>query len=322
MKSRKGISQSVASIVALAATVMVVAFTLSMHLPNTVFVQRAAVQEAGEAEKLAGVKLSLVALIDGRAIIANDGTAPVTLTKLFTESGEVVLNPPITIRPGEKVSVLVGNAGALAAELEGTGSLKLVLKEKPGLQVATATYTTSCCVTTRYVLTRSTTVYYTTYTPYYVTWTVPTLQTTYSTTTITHKLTQCISCYYGTTSTRTYTSYYYYTPYQANLATATYLTTVVIPKQIGSTTTTSLDTLAVPWTMWYVTKVTTTLPSVTTVTTTYTATATLPTYSTTTYTTTTTSDLRNTLTSTSVSIRPTATTTTTATVTVTTVVVS
>jgi len=320
---RRGISQAAASITALAATVVIVSFVLAAQLPNTIYVQRAGVQAAAEAEELAGVKLSLVALIDGRAIIANDGTSPAVLKKLFTQSGEIVLNPPITIQPGQKVSVLVGNAEALAAELEGTGSLKLVLKEKPGLQIATATRTTECCVTTRYVMTRSTTLYYTSYTPYYVTQTsIAPLQTTYTTTTITHKLTQCISCYYGTTSTRTYIDYYYYTPYVGQVNTRVLTTTVTLTARTGSTTFTSLDTSSTPWTLWYVTQITTMIPSITTVTTTTTATVTLPTYATTTWTTTTISDLRNTLTSTSVVTRPTATTTTTVTVTVTSVVVS
>jgi len=130
---RSGISQAAASITALAATVVIVSLVLATQLPNTMYLQRAGVQAAAEAEELAAVKLSLVALIDGRAIIANDGASPAVLKKLFTQSGEIVLNPPITIQPGQKVSMYVGNTEVLAVELE--GSLKLVLKEKPGLVV-------------------------------------------------------------------------------------------------------------------------------------------------------------------------------------------
>ncbi|MEM2072833.1 MAG: hypothetical protein QXD47_08755 [Candidatus Caldarchaeum sp.] len=317
----KAISQSASTMVALAATVMIVAFTLAMQLPGAIFVQRAAVEEAGEAEKMAGVKLSLVALIDGRAIIANDGTAPVTIKKLITPSGVTELVNPITIQPGQKVSVIVGNSEALAVELEGTGSLPVVLKKKPGLQVATATWTTDCCITTRYVATKSTTLRYTSYTPYYVTATqLAPLTTRYTTTTITHRLTNCILCYYSTTLT--YTSYYYYTPYAAVLSTATRTSTVVVAPVVATSTRTSVDTTATPWTIWYITEITSTLPSVTTVTTTTTPTVTLPTYTTTAHTTTVSSALRHTLTSTSVVIRPTATTTTTATLTHTVVRVS
>jgi hypothetical protein len=279
------------------------------------------VEQAKEAEEAAGIRLSLVALLpDGYAVIANDGTQPVTLNRLFTPAGIVVLNPPVTIQPGQKVSLNVGNAEALAAGVEG-GNLKVVLKEKPGLQLATATTYTSCCVTTRYVLTKSSTLTYTTYTPYPVTQTQVQLITAYSTNTITHKLTRCITCTY-TLSTYTYLSYYYYTPYTAVLQTVTATQTAIQPIQVTTITTTSLDTLAIPWTLYYLTYITTTLPSETTTTTTATMTATLPTYTTTTSTTTVQSAYRHTLTSTSIIIRPTATTTLTATVTSTTVVVS
>lgn len=321
--NRKAISQSAATMAALAATVMIVAFTLAIQLPGAIFVQRAAVEEAGEAEKMAGVKLSLVALIDGRAIIANDGTAPVTIKKLITPSGVTELVNPITIQPGQKVSVIVGNSEALAVELEGTGSLPVVLKEKPGLQVATATWTTDCCITTRYVATKSTTLTYTSYTPYYVTATqLAPLTTRYTTTTtITHSLINCISCYYSTT--RTYTGYYYYTPYAAVLRTATHTSIVVVAPMVATSTRTSVDTTATPWTIWYITEIKSTLPSVTTLTTTSTPPeVTLPTYTTTAYTTTVSSALRHTLTSTSVVTRPTNTMTTTVTVTHTTVIVS
>jgi hypothetical protein len=83
-----GISQGAASIVALAATAIIVAVALSAQLPNLYFVQAAGSQEAGKAEKLAGVRLSLVAVLeDGTAIIANDGPDPVTIDKLYTPSG-------------------------------------------------------------------------------------------------------------------------------------------------------------------------------------------------------------------------------------------
>ncbi|MEM0384777.1 MAG: hypothetical protein QXV27_08025, partial [Candidatus Caldarchaeum sp.] len=260
--------------------------------------------------------------IDGRAIIANDGTAPVTIKKLITPSGVTELVNPITIQPGQRVSVIVGNSEALAVELEGTGSLPVVLKEKPGLQVATATWTTDCCITTRYVATKSTTLTYTSYTPYYVTATqLAPLTTRYTTTTITHSLINCILCYYSTT--RTYTSYYYYTPYAAVLRTATHTSIVVVAPMVATSTRTSVDTTATPWTIWYITEIKSTLPSVTTLTTTSTPPeVTLPTYTTTAYTTTVSSALRHTLTSASVVIQPTNTMTTTVTVTHTTVIVS
>jgi hypothetical protein len=317
----KGISQAAATSLALAATAFIVAFALATQLPSTLVIQRAGVEQAGEAEEAAGIRLSLVALLpDGYAVIANDGTRPVTLNKLFTPGGIMVLNPPITIQPGQKVSINVGNAEALAAGVEGGGNLKVVLKEKPGLQLATATTYTSCCVTTRYVLTRSSTLTYTTYTPYTVTQTEVRLITNYlMTTTITHTLTECITCYYSTT--RTYTYSYYYTPYTAILQTVTATQTAILPMQVTMSTTTLLDTMHTPWRLYYLTYITTTLPSVTTTTTTATMTATLPTYTTTTSTTTTYSARQNTLTSTSITTRPTVTTYLITTVTSTTVVV-
>lgn len=335
MKSRRGISQTAASMVALAATVMIVAFTLSMHLPNTVFVQRAAVEEAGEAEKLAGAKLSLVALIDGRAIIANDGTSPATLKKLFTESGEVVLNPPITIQPGQKVSVLVGNAQALAAELEGTGSLKLVLKEKPGLQVTTATYTTSCCVTTRYVLTRSTTIFTSTTqyaaSYYIITKTQFTTALTNSLSTIRQTLYKCIqisavdpACWsYGWSVTSTTTMTSYYTPISYSLYTTTSWVTLAVPAVSTITsTTTSIDSQSQPWVVWHITYVTKVLPQVSTSTTTQTITLTSPVFTQTTITTAQSGLGRNYLYSTTIQTASAVTTTTTVTAVETTVSVS
>ncbi len=98
-----GISQGAASIVALAATAIIVAIALSAQLPNLYFVQAAGSQEVGKAEKLAGVRLSLVAVLeDGTAIIANDGSDPVTIERLYTSSGVVNLASPVTIQPGQK----------------------------------------------------------------------------------------------------------------------------------------------------------------------------------------------------------------------------
>jgi hypothetical protein len=317
----KGISQAAATSLALAATAFIVAFALATQLPSTLVIQRVGVEQAGAAEEAAGIRLSLVALLpDGYAVIANDGTRPVTLNKLFTPGGIMVLNPPITIQPGQKVSINVGYVEALAAGVEGGGNLKVVLKEKPGLQLATATTYTSCCVTTSYVLTRSSTLTYTTYTPYTVTRTEVRLITNYlMTTTITHTLTECITCQHSTT--RTYTYSYYYTPYTAILQTVTATQTAILPIQVTTSTTTLLDTMHTPWRLYYLTYITTTLPSVTTTTTTATMTATLPTYTTTTSTTTTYSARQNTLTSTSVTTRPTVTTYLITTVTSTTVVV-
>jgi hypothetical protein len=336
VRDRRGISQAAASVFALAATVMIVAVTLSMQLPNTVFVQRAAVREAGEAEQLAGAKLSLVALIDGRAIIANDGTAPVTLKKLFTESGAVELNPPITIQPGQKVSVLVGNPGALAAELEGTGSLRVVLKEKPGLQVATATYMTSCCVTTRYVLTRSTTIFVTSTTQYaasyyIITKTQFTTALTNSLSTIRQTLYKCIqiqavdpACWsYGWSVTSTITMTSYYTPISYSLYTTTsWVTIAVSAVSTITSTTTSIDSQSQPWVVWYITYVTKVLPQVSTSTTTQTVTLTSPVFTQTTTTTWQSNLGKNYLYSTAVQTASAVTTTTTVTAVETTVSVS
>jgi hypothetical protein len=128
-----GISQGAASIVALAATAIIVAIALSAQLPNLYFVQAAGSQEAGKAEKLAGVRLSLVAVLeDGTAIIANDGPDPVTIDKLYTPSGVTSLTSPVTVQPGQKISINLGSQpDALAAGLP--DGRKVVLKEKPGV---------------------------------------------------------------------------------------------------------------------------------------------------------------------------------------------
>jgi hypothetical protein len=274
----KGISQAAATSLALAATAFIVVFALATQLPSTLVIQRAGVEQAGEAEEAAGIRLSLVALLpDGYAVIANDGTRPVTLNRLFTPGGIMVLNPPITIQPGQKVSINVGNAEALAAGVEGSGNLKVVLKEKPGLQLATATTFTSCCVTTRYVLTRSSTITTTTYTPptISITETQISLITNRPTSTVTNRITYCRTNYYGTYYT-TYQSYYY--AMSAILQTLTSTHTATQSLRITTSTTTSLVSTVNPWTLYYLTYVISILQPVAVTTITTTNTATLPTY--------------------------------------------
>ena len=134
--SRLGVSQAAAAAAALAATAAIIAFTLALHLPGFLTFSKIAVEESGEGERLSAVRLSLVAIIDGRAIISNDGAQPVTIKKIFTSDRVITLESPITIQPGQKVSISVGDTDSLAVELEGSGSVKVVLKEKPAVGTA------------------------------------------------------------------------------------------------------------------------------------------------------------------------------------------
>jgi hypothetical protein len=295
-----GISQGAASIVALAATAIIVAIALSAQLPNLYFVQAAGSQEAGKAEKLAGVRLSLVAVLeDGTAIIANDGPDPVTIDKLYTPSGVVSLTPPITVQPGLKISINLGSQpDALAAGLP--DGRKVVLKEKPGVQVATLTTsvnpTSSTRITTSYrtttttvtttmtttmtpTYTQRTTIYSTVYTPFTVVLTQTSLKTAwvYTTTVTTEWWTWCNSPCYNT-YVYTYSPTYTYTPKSGILIQTTSTVTATATARVGTTTTVSTDTVNVPPTVWLITSVVTTLPSVTTTTTTTFTTITLSTY--------------------------------------------
>jgi hypothetical protein len=255
-----GISQGAASVVALAATAIIVAILLSAQLPSLYLVQAAGSQEAEKAEKLAGVRLSLVAVLeDGTAIIANDGSDPVTIDRLYTSSGVVNLASPVTIQPGQKASIrLGGQPDALAVGLAGGGIV--VLKEKPGVEFATRT-TQPTTTTTSRTTTASTVTSTTTYTTAYYYWCNP-------------------PCY------RTYI--YTYPAYRYVEGSGT-LTTIPVARLetalviVRTSTTTSLNTQASPPTLWYITYVITTQPSVTTVTTINTATVTLYTYTATYY---------------------------------------
>ena len=297
-----GISQGAASIVALAATAIIVAVALSAQLPNLYFVQAAGSQEAGKAEKLAGVRLSLIAVLeDGTAIIANDGPDPVTIDKLYTPSSVVSLTSPITVQPGQKISLQLGSQpDALAASLP--DGRKVVLKEKPGVQIATLTSsvnpTSSTRITTSYrtttttttvtttvtttmmpTYTQRTTIYSTVYTPFTVVLTQPSLITAwvYTTTVTTEWWTWCNSPCYNT-YVYTYSPTYTYTPKRGILIQTTSTVTATATARVGTTTTVSTDTLNVPPTVWLITSVVTTLPSVTTTTTTTFTTITLSTY--------------------------------------------
>jgi hypothetical protein len=273
-----GISQGAASIVALAATAIIVAIALSAQLPSLYFVQAAGSQEAGKAEKLAGVRLSLVAVLeDGTAIIANDGPDPVTIDKLYTPSGVISLTSPITVQPGQKISINLGSKpDALAAALP--DGRKVVLKEKPGVQIATLTTSVNPTSTTRIGTTTSTT---TTTTTTQTTTTITTSVTRHSTTyrplTVTYTYTYAASTV--STGTLTLYTYSYHQPYVSCSTTYTYresstvytdtmiVGTWVTPRTITatvyirSTITTSLKTATTPNTLYYVTSVVTTSPS-------------------------------------------------------------
>jgi hypothetical protein len=285
-----GISQGAASIVALAATAIIVTFALSAQLPNLYFVQAAGSQEAGKAEKLAGVRLSIVAVLeDGTAIIANDGPDPVTIDKLYTPSGVVRLTSPITVQPGQKISLQLGSQpDALAAGLP--DGRKVVLKEKPGVQIATLTSsvnpTSSTRITTSY---RTTTTYHTTTTTYTTTVTTTVFPThtvtshvtrdftTYTPFTATYwqarstRITTVTTLYtyirhqYGYYGCYWYAEYWYtytYWIYQNRIISSTMATTTsTATVQVRVATTTSLDTVAIPRTMYYITSIITTSPS-------------------------------------------------------------
>jgi hypothetical protein len=282
-----GISQGAASIVALAATAIIVAIALSAQLPNLYFVQAAGSQEAGKAEKLAGVRLSLVAVLeDGTAIIANDGSDPVTIERLYTSSGVVNLASPVTIQPGQKASIrLGGQPDALAVGLAGGGIV--VLKEKPGVEFATRTTqpttTTTSRTTTASTVTSTTTVHSTAYTPFIVTSTHASLRTTHIVTTT------YTTAYYYWCNPPCYRTYVYTYPAYRYVEGSGTLTTIPVARLetalviVRTSTTTSLNTQASPPTLWYITYVITTQPSVTTVTTITTATVTLYTYTATHY---------------------------------------
>jgi hypothetical protein len=204
-----GISQGAASIVALAATAIIVATALSAQLPSLYFVQAAGSQEAGEAEKLAGVKLSLVAVLDdGTVIVSNDGTRPVTMDRLYTQDSVVSLTSPITLQPGQKASINLGTQPEVLAIGLPNGH-KVVLKEKPHVRITSMTTSVNPTSTTRIIPTTSTTTSTsrtttTTTTTSSTTWTTSMPTTTHTTTTTTTQTTTTITTWVTTYST-TYT---------------------------------------------------------------------------------------------------------------------
>jgi hypothetical protein len=293
-----GISQGAASIVALAATAIIVATALSAQLPSLYFVQAAGSQEVGEAEKLAGVKLSLVAVLDdGTVIVSNDGTRPVTMDRLYTQDSVVSLTSPITLQPGQKASINLGTQPEVLAIGLSNGH-KVVLKEKPHVRLATVTTSVNPTSTTRISPTTSTTTSTsrtttttTTTSSTTSTTSMPT-KTTQTTTTITTWVTTYSTTYtpltvtytyaYGSTSTGgtlylyTYHHNQYYvscsTTYTYSIPSTVYTDTRIVGTgvmpitttatvYIRSTITTSLNTATTPNTLYYVTSVVTTSPS-------------------------------------------------------------
>ena len=281
-----GISQGAASIVALAATAIIVAVALSAQLPSLYLVQAAGSLEAGKAEKLAGMRLSLVAVLeDGTAIIANDGPDPVTIDKFYGPSGVISLTSPITVQPGQKISIQLGSTlDALAAGLP--DGRKVVLKEKPGVQIATLTTsvnpTSMTRITTSYRTTTTTTTitttvtttvipthtvtshvtqYFTTYTPFTATyWQARSTHITTVTTLYTYINSQygLLGCPWNQVYRYTYT-YWIYENRIVSSTTATTTSTATV--QVRVVTTTSLDTLAIPRTIYYITSIITTSPN-------------------------------------------------------------
>jgi hypothetical protein len=219
---KSGISYAAASTAALVATLFVISFVFSSQFSNMFTIQKAGSEEAGEAEERSRIRLTLIAIqeIGGGtyALVANDGSTPVTIDKVYTPGGVITLSTPITIQPGQKVNMMlnvptdVASSGPLAVGLPDGG--KVILKQKAGVELATVTTSANPTSFTR-------------------------ITTIFRTTTTTNTLTS------GTTSTTTVTMPTTFTTTRTVPTTGT--TTVTIPTTVtttGTTTTTVTTTVS------------------------------------------------------------------------------
>ena len=99
---RKGISEAVALILALIATIAVASLAVLFFLFHSQAVGAVVQQGIGEQLARMGERVSMVYWIGDRLMLKNEGEAPVTIRRIFTDTGVREFSDGITISPGEK----------------------------------------------------------------------------------------------------------------------------------------------------------------------------------------------------------------------------
>ena len=125
-RSVKGLSNVVVIALALVATIALSFLALYHSNVTTYVAQEMFKEEITEKEMAMLEKLNLVFWgNDGRAWISNCGDVPVTIVRVYVDSGEVWESrgrPPITIQPKEVVELDIGSSSTLIVETS-TGNL-------------------------------------------------------------------------------------------------------------------------------------------------------------------------------------------------------
>ena len=125
----RAVSTAAAAIAALFAVLLVaVLSTLTLHERASIL-SGAASERMRQGEELIRVRLSTAYHVPPILVVSNDGTTPVRITRIYIDGLERPID--ITLAPGEKRGLTVGNARHVAVMVEGYGVVVLQTVRMP-----------------------------------------------------------------------------------------------------------------------------------------------------------------------------------------------
>jgi hypothetical protein len=121
--SRLGISESATLALALIVTLALAGIAIAFFQSYAQSASNAVKAEAASQVERMSEEVSIVYWIGSRLMLKNDGEKPVTLQRIFTDSG--IIEQTVTIQPGEKKVLTVPQSDLLVLQTSGGSIIKL-----------------------------------------------------------------------------------------------------------------------------------------------------------------------------------------------------
>jgi len=121
--SRLGISESATLALALIVTMALAGIAIVFFQSYAQSASNAARAEAASQIERMSEEVSIVYWIGSRLMLKNDGEKPVTIQRIFTDSG--IIEQTVTIQPGEKKILTVPQSDLLVLQTSGGSIIKL-----------------------------------------------------------------------------------------------------------------------------------------------------------------------------------------------------
>lgn len=112
---KKGISTVPALVAALIVTLAISGIVIALTLQKVRLPGSSINAYAQRVERETNIRLTLIYVANGKALVSNDGDVSVTIRKVMTEWGEHDVN--VKLDPGDKTTLQVGNANDIAVVL-------------------------------------------------------------------------------------------------------------------------------------------------------------------------------------------------------------